>query len=279
MNIKITYFSATGNTFYLIDARKVAINADLAKLASYLCRFDKTNSVDGLLVLENSKKADVKMRIFNSDGSEAEMCGNGARVIANYEGLATKKKSIKIETMAGIIEANLLTNEVKIKLTNPSDMRLNIPIEVNDRRIQVSFINPGVPHVIVFVHALSRIDVNSIGQLIRNHEQFKPAGTNVDFVEITGSDTLKLRTFERGVERETLACGTGAVASALVSFRLSFIQSSVIKVKPTSGEILTVEFEYEDGQFNNIWLQGPVKKISEKEVNIPGEVSDAYAGR
>lgn len=272
MNINTILFSATGNTFYLLDSRKVARELSWAKLAKHLCSANKEARVDGLLVLGNSKKADVRMRIFNSDGSEAEMCGNGARATASYEGLATKKKNIKIETMAGIVEAIVLASEIKIRLTKPVDIALNIPIEVNGRKIQVSFINTGVPHVVVFVNALSRIDVNSIGEMIRNHERFKPQGANVDFVEITSPDTLKLRTFERGVERETLACGTGAVASALVSFRLSFIRSSQIQVKPSSGETLTVEFEYESGQFDNIWLQGPVKKISENEVNIPEEV-------
>ncbi|MEW6008127.1 MAG: diaminopimelate epimerase [Candidatus Omnitrophota bacterium] len=272
MSINIILFSATGNTFYLFDARKTSAKFNLANLAKYSCSSNKDFRIDGLLILENSKKADVKLRIFNSDGSEVQMCGNGARVTAYYAGSESKKKNLRIETLAGIIEAKVLDSDVKIKLTDPTDIHLNIPIEVNERKIRVSFINTGVPHVVVFVNSLSRIDVHYIGQLLRSHERFAPEGTNVDFVEIIGPDILKLRTFERGVERETLACGTGAVASALVSFKLSFIRATKIKVRPTSGEVLTVEFEYEGDKFEDVWLEGQVKKISEKEINIPGEI-------
>ena len=255
-------FSANGNTFYLLDARKNPSKEDLSSLARRLCQADKKEGTDGLLVLEQSKNADIKMRIFNSDGSEAQMCGNGARCVAYYlKNHDSRTGELKLETIAGTVEAEITKKEVKVKLTNPKDIKLNLPLEVNERKIHVSFINTGVPHVVVFVNNIRIIDVNYIGSLVRNHEKFQPEGANVDFVEVLGPDSLKIRTFERGVESETLACGTGAVASALIAFKLSFVKESRIEIKPTSGELLTVEFEYEDQKFENIWLKGSVVEL------------------
>lgn len=259
-------FSANGNTFYLLDTRKIVADLEFSDLALKLCRPHGETQIDGLLILEESKKADVKMRIFNADGSEAQMCGNGARCVGYYmikydSKIKASREVFGIETLAGIIESKSLGGEVKIKLTSPKDIRLNLPLEVCERKINVSFINTGVPHAVVFVNNLKMIDVNYIGSRLRNHEKFKPEGANADFVEVIGPDSLKVRTFERGVEAETLACGTGAVAAALIAFRLSFVKSNQIKIKPTSGELLVVEFEYEDQKFDNVWLEGSVKEL------------------
>lgn len=263
MQIKLKKFSASGNTFYLLDASKLSLRHDLNKLAKRLCNKNGSEGADGLLVLEDSQKANTKMRIFNADGSEAQMCGNGARCVAFY-----LKSNITIETIAGLIPAQAYRSRVKIELTAPKDIEINMPLEVNGRRIHVSFIDTGVPHIVVFVNTLKRIDVNVIGASLRNHEKFSPRGTNVNFVEITGPDSLSVRTYERGVEGETLACGTGIAASALVSFRLSFIRSKNIKVKPASGDTLMVRFDYEDYKFAGVWLEGRVKKLTGKIINI-----------
>lgn len=258
----IRKFSANGNTFYLFDTRKNPATGELGLLARKLCLSGKDKKADGLLVLEETNRADVRMRVFNSDGSEAQMCGNGARCAAYYlKNYCSKPGLLRLETMAGIVEADALKDEVKIKLTAPKDMKLNLPLEVNERKIHVSFINTGVPHVVIFVNNIKIIDVNHIGSLVRNHEKFQPEGANVDFVEISGPDSLKIRTFERGVESETLACGTGAVAAALVAFRLSFVKSNRVNIKPTSGELLSVDFDYADQKFDDIWLKGNVKEL------------------
>lgn len=268
MTETIKKFSANGNTFYLLDARKEKAEEILSSLARRLCQTEKGKKADGLLVLEQSKEADIKMRIFNADGSEAEMCGNGARCAAYYlKNYDSKKGELKFETLAGAVKAKI-NKIVKIQLTNPKDIRLNLPLEVSERKIHVSFINTGVPHVVVFVNNIKILDVNHIGSLVRNHEKFKPAGANVDFVEISGPDSLKIRTFERGVESETLACGTGAVAAALIAFKLSFVKGTSITIKPASGENLTVEFEYEDQKIDNVWLEGSVVELSRKETEI-----------
>ena len=170
------------------------------------------DKADGMLILEKSKKADLSMRIFNADGSEAKMCGNGARCAALLSG----KKSVSLSTGAGIINANVMGSCAKIQITEPKNIKLDIPLKINSRLIKVNFIDTGVPHVVVFVNGIEKIDVDNIGQSIRNHVKFSPAGTNVNFVQILGRNLIQIRTYERGVEGETLACGTGSTASAVI---------------------------------------------------------------
>jgi diaminopimelate epimerase len=203
------------------------------------------------------------MRIFNADGSEAEMCGNGARCVARYIG----KPKVKIETQAGIIEAKADRDNVKIKLTDPKDLKLDIPVQINQRDIHLNFINTGVPHVVIFVEGLEKIDAAGLGREIRNLQNFAPKGTNVNFVEIVNSDYIKIRTYERGVEDETLACGTGSVAAALI-FVLKTGAADKIKVQTKSREVLTVFFRRLRNDFNNVWLEGKVRIVYKGEYNV-----------
>ena len=204
---------ASGNDFVVIErSQNPAINNPRI-LARSICDRKFGVGADGLLLLEKSKIADVRMRIFNPDGSEAKMCGNGARCSVLYIG----RRNTELETKAGIIQSQLKGNSVKIKLTEPKDLKLNLPIKVNNRTLQVNFINTGVPHTVIFVADLDKIDVINLGRQIRFHKRFAPQGTNVDFVEALSNKSIKIRTYERGVEDETLACGTGVVASALIT--------------------------------------------------------------
>jgi len=220
---------------------------------------------DGLLILEKSKLADVKMRIFNADGSEAQMCGNGARCVALYTG----KSKIKIETKAGIIESQVNKDSAKVKLTDPKDLKLDIPLTINYRTLRVNFINTGVPHTVIFVEGLDRIDVFNLGRQIRYHKRFAPAGTNVDFIEVIDKDSIKIRTYERGVEDETLACGTGAVAAAVITgirYQVSGIR--YFNVCTRSREMLKVYFERKNNRFKNVWLEGKVKIVYKGVYNV-----------
>ncbi|MFH1397039.1 MAG: diaminopimelate epimerase [Candidatus Omnitrophota bacterium] len=217
---------------------------------------------DGLLILEKSKGRDVRMRIFNADGSEAEMCGNGARCAALYfsrqaAGRHSPRQKIIIQTKAGIIESVVNKDSVRIKLTEPKDFRLDIPIKVNSRKLKINFINTGVPQAVIFVEGLDKIDVFNLGRLIRNDLQFSPAGTNVNFVEIVNDNSLKIRTYERGVEDETLACGTGSAASALITgYRLGVSGYRKINVHTKGGEVLKVYYMKEGDNFKDVWLEG-----------------------
>ena len=242
---------ASGNDFVVIERSQNPAISTPRILARSICDRKFGVGADGLLLLEKSKIANVKMRIFNPDGSDAKMCGNGARCSVLYIG----RRNTELETKAGIIQSQLKGNSVKIKLTEPKDLKLNLPIKVNNRTLQVNFINTGVPHTVIFVADLDKIDVINLGRQIRFHKRFAPQGTNVDFVEALSNKSIKIRTYERGVEDETLACGTGVVASALIT------NYQKINVHTKSGEILKVYFDKIGDKFRNVWLEGEAKIV------------------
>jgi diaminopimelate epimerase len=261
--IKFIKMSGAGNDFLLAHRSSIS-GISLTRLARRICHRKFGIGADGLLVLEKSKKADIRMRIINADGSEAEMCGNGARCAALYirKKRQNPKGRIFIETKAGIIESYVKADNVSIKLTEPRNLKLDIPIKVSRRILRVNFINTGVPHAVIFVQGLGDIDVVSLGRHIRYHRSFRPAGANVDFVEVLNKNSLKVRTYERGVEEETLACGTGAVASAIIFVTKSPDATAdryVINVKTQSTEALKVYFDKIKGRFTNAWLEGKVR--------------------
>lgn len=264
--INFTKMVASGNDFVVVEAGHKLQVTSYKLLAKKICDRKFGVGADGLLLLEKSKKADVRMRIFNADGSEAEMCGNGARATALYVSCNTKstghksqvashKKRILIETMAGVIDSEVIGDNVKIKLTGLLGTRLDIPIKVNNRGIKVNFINTGVPHAVVFAGGLNEFDIVPLGRAIRYHDKFAPKGTNVDFVEELSKNRILVRTYERGVEDETLACGTGSVASALV-YALKTGAINKIYVRTRSTEILTVYFSRDNEEFKDVWLEG-----------------------
>src|SRR3989338_7469928 len=218
--IEFTKVVASGNDFVIIEDNRPSSIVHRPSLVKEICDRKFGAGADGLLLLEKSQAADIKMRIFNADGSEAEMCGNGARCAALYISHRSQvtgyRSELRIETKAGIIEAKVSDEFVRIKLTETKDYQPGTPIKINGRELKINSINTGVPHAVIFVEGIEQIDVSNIGRQIRYYERFAPYGTNVDFVEVVDNDTIKVRTYERGVEDETLACGTGAVASAIV---------------------------------------------------------------
>jgi diaminopimelate epimerase len=218
-------------------------------------------------VIEPSRNADFRMRIFNSDGSEAQMCGNGSRCVALY---AANKKiakdEMKIETKAGVLNANVKGDIVKVRLTEPKNIKWNLCLMIDKCPYKVDFVNTGVPHVIHFVEDLDKVDVKNIGSHIRHAGEFGPEGTNADFVKVVDKHNIKVRTYERGVEDETLACGTGAVASAVIAAEAEKM-SSPITVETTGGEKLKVYFEMKDGNFTNVYLEGKAKLVFEGEID------------
>jgi len=270
--IEFSKLQASGNDFILLDARKKLKGLKYRELAKKYCQRKLGVGADGLLVIEPSRKAMFKMRIFNADGSEAEMCGNGARCVALWASSLHKKKKIKFDTVAGVIEAGVSKNNVKIKLTDPFDLKMDFPLTVLGRKIRVNYINSGVPHAIVFVEGLDKIDIEKIGRALRFHKKFQPAGTNVNFVEVLAKDSIVLRTYERGVEAETLACGTGSVACAIIS--LVKQQGLPVKKKTSykarvltrSGETLKVYFDIANNTISNVWLEGKAYLVYKGEL-------------
>ncbi len=262
-----------GNDFILIDNRvcRITTSDQLKDLARKMCNRKLGAGADGLLVREKSKVADLKMRIFNADGSEAEMCGNGARCFAYYfSGVKKTGKDflLALETKAGIVKARVNADNVRINITQPKDLKLGIPLKVSGRTIKVNFINTGVPHAVIFVEALDQIDVLGLGREIRYHRFSAPAGTNVNFVEVLSFDSIKIRTYERGVEDETLACGTGSVAAALVAGVKIAPEINKINVHTAGGEVLKVNFIKTEHGFKDVWLEGKARLVYRGEYYV-----------
>jgi len=207
-------------------------------------------------VIERSEKAHFRWRFFNADGSEVEMCGNGGRCAARFaviKGIAPATMSF--ETRAGIIDAEVSGDVVKLRLTDPRDLRKAYTIDLGGTAVPVSSINTGVPHVVAFVDDPDGHDVVGMGRAIRYHEAYRPAGTNANFARVLNRHRIKLRTYERGVEDETLACGTGAVATALIAAWTGLVDSPV-DVLVRSGETLKIHFEKTQTGFQKVYLEG-----------------------
>ncbi|OGL41928.1 MAG: diaminopimelate epimerase [Candidatus Schekmanbacteria bacterium RIFCSPHIGHO2_02_FULL_38_11] len=260
--IKFTKMVGSGNDFIIIDNRKKLLRIkNLRQFIGKICARRFSIGADGIIFIENSSKADFKWRFYNSDGSEAEMCGNGGRCAARFAFInKIASKNLNFETGAGIIRADIKGERVKIRLTQPKGLRSGIKLKISGKEREVNFVNSGVPHVVHFVDNLDTLKVDEIGREIRYHKKFSPAGTNVNFIKIGKGSCLRIRTYERGVEGETLACGTGAVASALVSSYLGKVKSPVT-VYPKSGESLRIYFDKDRNDFSNVCLEGEARVV------------------
>jgi diaminopimelate epimerase len=257
--INFVKMSGGGNDFILIDNRKELLPEKKSSLVKQVCQRKISVGADGVVLVEKSRKADFKMRIFNPDGSEAEMCGNGARCVAlfSYKEKITKK-NMCFETKAGIIGAQIINDKkIKIEMSKPFDLKKDLKLKINGKALKGSFINTGVPHTIIFTSRIKTIEVEEIGRKIRRHKMFAPQGTNVDFVSLKDKSSIYLRTYERGVEAETLSCGTGSVASAIIAGLKKGLKSPV-KVITQSGEIYTIYFRIEKEGIKEVYLEGPV---------------------
>ena len=266
--LHFTKMNGAGNDFILIDNRTGHVHLDRPQIAR-LCDRYRGIGADGILLLEKaSNHADFRMRYFNADGGEAEMCGNGARCFARFANkVAGSKEKISFETPAGVISAKLAGDLVTLQMTEPTDLRLKTTLRVMDENKTVHFINSGVPHVVISVLQLDDVDVQGAGSAIRHHKMFSPKGTNVNFLEKRGPKKIAVRTYERGVEAETLACGTGIVASALV-FAATENAASPITVIARGGDELRVGFEKSDTAFRNVTLTGPAEFVFEGSIEI-----------
>ncbi len=249
-----------GNDFILIDNRRNILKGrGLAALAKQVCHRHRSVGADGLIVIvapADRKRAHFKWRFFNSDGSEAEMCGNGSRCAARF---AVDRKiaprRMAFETLAGVIHAEVKKDAVKVRLPGATGRRMNIPVALDFGSRIGHYINTGVPHVVYLAADLETEDVQSVGGRTRWHALFRPAGTNVNFIQIDGPQRLRIRTYERGVEGETLACGTGAVAAALIAASLEKVRPPVT-VTTRGGDRLVVSFERKNDEFTNLHLEG-----------------------
>ncbi len=258
---KIPFFkmNGSGNDFIIINNRDSVVekNIDipLKEFVVRVCTRKLSVGADGLILIERDEDYDFSWRFFNADGSEVEMCGNGARCAARFAVLNNiAPLQMRFRTMAGVIEARITgLRSVMVQLTKPKDFVDQLKLE--GIPLDASFINTGVPHVVYFVDDVDSIDVKDLGAKTRYHKRFEPEGTNANFAEVLDKSHIKLRTYERGVEDETLACGTGATAAALIGIKKGIVESPV-NVVTRSGNILKVYAKIENGEIKNVYLEG-----------------------
>ncbi|MDP7355258.1 MAG: diaminopimelate epimerase [Desulfobacterales bacterium] len=266
---KINFFkmSGSGNDFIVIDNRKgVVEEKNLKTFISKICRRRMSVGADGIILLENAEGVDFKWRYYNADGGRAEMCGNGARCVSRFAWLnRIAGYRMSFETDAGIIDAEVVDDQVMIKIPDPAGLKLNDSLKMNTGSLTISGVNTGVPHVVVEVDDIEEAQVVEVGRQIRYHEAFAPEGTNVNFVSYDKDGNLAVRTYERGVEDETLACGTGAIAGAVIMACKSK-STSPIKIQTRSGGFLTVHFKMEEDHFFDVSLQGDARIIYRGEL-------------
>jgi diaminopimelate epimerase len=279
-NIPFSKLSGTGNDFIIIDNRDGAVPEHaMPEFVSRICRRAVSVGADGAIFIQNHPELDFAWRFFNSDGSEGEMCGNGSRCAARFaysRGIAGRE--MKFLTMAGVIEA-FVTGEttVKVRLTGARGYR-KFSIELDGARtVSGDFINTGVPHAVIRADDLEKLDVKKLGREIRYAGEFAPAGTNANFVKVAGKHELLIRTYERGVEDETLACGTGCVAAAVTMAQNGLVESPV-SLKVRSGEIVKVEFSGGNPAGGPLWLEGPVRWVYDGILRPEAVLGDMNAG-
>lgn len=260
--------NGAGNDFVMLDNRSGSIQLSPEQI-SKICDRHRGVGADGVLLLEEAGNgADFRMRYYNRDGGEAEMCGNGARCFARFATKVTGAKGpITFETPAGIIGAHLHGDRVTLQMSDPTELRLNVPLQLEGEDATVHFINTGVPHVVVPVSRVDMVRVPARGAAIRYHEMFSPKGANANFLEKRGAESIAIRTYERGVEDETLACGTGVVASALIFAALEKA-GGPISVLVRGGSELTVDFEKDGDRFREVRLTGPAEFVFEGTIEV-----------
>jgi len=269
--ISFTKMQGSGNDFIVIQ-RGPKFWVPSSRFVVRVCDRKFGIGADGVLLLEKSKNADAHMRVFNADGSEARMCGNGARCAAFYYSKKTKLKSFNIETKAGLLGALVRGDHVKIKMTDPCDLKLGMKVYTWKKEYTLDYVNTGVPHAVIEVNDLENIPIKAIGRQIRHHRLFAPRGTNVDFIKVKDGTHISVRTYERGVEDETLACGTGSVASAIMAVlnhRAHALEKNTsahkVFVTTQSGEVLRVYFKLSKYNVSDVWLEGNAKIVFKGE--------------
>ena len=269
MEIQFWKMNGAGNDFVVIDNRDHRYALTQEQIAR-LCDRHRGVGADGLLAVEPAEQgADYRMRYYNADGGEAEMCGNGARCFGRFanflNGFALDQ--VSFETPAGIIGATFHGDNVQIKMSEPFGLQQDLPLDVAGTELAVHFLNTGVPHAVVFVGDIDGVPVKEWGAALRYHETFAPKGTNANFVHRMGTSHIAIRTYERGVEDETLACGTGMTACALVHHLLTGATSPV-KVDVAGGDTLEIGFTAQGQEFSQVTLSGPADFVFEGAIEI-----------
>lgn len=281
-NVTFKKFSGAGNDFILIDKKSFPdfnlTSSDIQKI----CDRRRGIGADGILIIDELPEFDFSMRYFNADGTLGTLCGNGARCAIKYASLSGRMENVTFfecnnEKYKGEI---ISENEVKFYFNNPTKIKKNFKIKVWNQLINASFADTGSPHVVILINDvlmnpkdlkskyidLNRFPVTELGKEIRYHQDFKPAGVNVNFISLA-EDRINIRTYERGVEAETFACGTGSVASAIIA-SLNYDIKPPIRLLTFGGDILTVDFKKDSGGISGVSLTGPAEFVFSGEINL-----------
>lgn len=266
--LRFTKMNGAGNDFVLVDNRMGDLELTREQIAR-VCDRHRGVGADGILLLERPENsADFRMRYYNADGGEAEMCGNGARCFARYaDRTAGPLQQLTFETPAGVIGAQLVGELVTLQMSEPNDVRLGLELGVGGEKIRADYVDSGVPHVVVPVAKIEEIDVRAVGAALRHHPEFAPRGANANFSEKRGPHHIAIRTYERGVEDETLACGTGVVASAIL-FAANENVSGPIDVLVRGGDTLSVDFKRAGDRFTKVTLTGPADFVFDGTIEL-----------
>lgn len=274
--LQFTKMSGAGNDFIVIDNRDGKVpERGREDLFRVWCRRRLDIGADGVLLVEppQGADADFRMRYHNADGAEAESCGNGARCIARFAHLiGAAPEAMSFETEVGLYRATVVREDVILTMSDPHSLRRHIELDLPDLAgEEVDFMNTGVPHAVTFVSDLSAAPLESLAPKIRYHAVFAPDGTNVNFAQVLGENRIAMRTYERGVEAETLACGTGAVAVALIA-RLRGLTSPPVSIQTSGGPVLKIHFDQPGASdaesstseaFSNVRLEGEARIVYE----------------
>ncbi len=254
-------YEGSGNDFIMIDNRRGAVpGSEKVAFVKYYAPRALGIGADGVIFIEEDREADFRWDFFNADGSRAEACGNGSRCAAVFaHRLGIAGRTMRFRTLAGMVQAEICEAGARVQLTAATP-----PVEINGMeacgvKLDLFFLNTGVPHAVVPVADLEAVDVRGLGRILRHHARFAPSGTNVDFLQREG-ERIAIRTYERGVEDETLACGTGAVASAIVAARLWGMRCP-LAVRTRSGVLLTIAFSDRGERIEQVFLAGPVTRV------------------
>ncbi|MBU0489004.1 MAG: diaminopimelate epimerase [Bacteroidetes bacterium] len=265
-NAAFSKYHGTGNDFILIDNRSNEFSGLNERQIAHICHRRFGIGADGLILAEGSGSGGYRMRFFNSDGIEGSMCGNGGRCFAAYlfdNGLAGKK--IEFEAFDGVHHAEILSEK-----GNPVQVKLKMAdIQAVSNHNDDVFLDSGSPHYVRFCKNPDEIDVVGEGKKIRH--AFRPEGTNVNFVSCR-ENSIRIRTYERGVENETLSCGTGTVASIIAAHSKGLLTGNYAKAQ-TRGGMLCVHYNLHEGIYSDIWLEGPAEHVFNGKIQISDEIS------
>ena len=265
MLLSFSKYQGAGNDFIIIDDRSCRFPVDDRELIKRLCFRNLGIGADGLILLQHSSCAEFRMRIFNADGKEAPMCRNGLRCLVRYlKDLGFKAEKFHIETEAEVLECSYQGGKVSVNFPPPKVLHWGISLQEGGVSEEIFVVDTGVPHAVVFIEDLEECFVEKLGRELRFHPKFSPHGVNVNFVKIASDGTARIRTYERGVEGETLACGTGATAAAFVLFQQKG-QGGSIRIMPKSGESL--EFLAEN-PLKKIEMRGKAEFVFEGRIQV-----------